>query len=107
MDGGIKLGSRLLSQSVRGLSLLSGGGGGGIRLSGAGSGFSCFLAGIGGLLISRSYLAVQITNRLVSFGFVVIGILLQSAKLSLRLVGLLLDRRDRFPDVLLRCTSYT
>jgi hypothetical protein len=69
LDGGIQLGSRLLSQSVGGLSLLGGCGGGGIGLGCGGSGLGGLLAGIGGLLIGRCYLAIQIANRLVSLGF--------------------------------------
>ena len=107
LDGRVQLGPGLLSKSVRCLSLLRSCCGGGIGLGcGCGS-FGGLFTSIGGFLIGGSYLPVQITNGLVSLGLIVVSLLLQSADLSLRLVDLILDRGNGFPDVLLRGASYT
>jgi hypothetical protein len=87
--------------------LLCGCGGGTVGLRGCRGGFGGLLAGIGGLFIGRRYLPVQITDGLVSLLVVTFGLCLQRTQLCLSLIGLVLDGRDSFTDVLFRSAAYT
>src|SRR5581483_6085406 len=106
LNGVIQLCAGLLSQSVRGLSLLCGGYGGSIRLGGRRGGLGGLLPCLSGLLVGGCYLSVKIPDRLVRLGLIVVGLFLQSAQLSLGLIDLILNRRNGFADMLLRSAPY-
>ncbi len=63
---------------------------------------AAFLPASVAFLIGGGYLPVQITNGLL----LLISLLLQSTHLGLRLVDLVLHRRDGFPNVLFCSASY-